>query len=341
MKFVRNNNFNNKILIIDGQGGCGKTLFSQICSSFKRIEIFSYAFELEFITKLYNFKKIEKNAASTLIKMLVDHKLYQNMMGREVNFRYKDLSSVFNHPYPLEYFKRIFSKGDRSIPKKISTKKPILNLTCHDLFFYSNILFETFGDRLVFFEIVRHPLYMVIQQHINEKELDENVRDIQLKFLYKNKQVPYYAFDYLNQYSKANTMDRAVLAINNFTKKNNYQRNFLKNKTYKLLTIPFEKFVIYPEKYLDKMCDLLGTKFGNKTKKVLLKNRVPRKNIEDGINLEVYKRYGWKKSIMNTSFEKEKEIRINYLKENNISQKCLDIILDLSKKYENENIWFK
>ena len=195
MEFVRNNNFNNKILIIDGQGGCGKTLFSKICSSFKRSEILNYAFEIEFVAKLNYFNKIDTITASSLIKMFLDHKMYQSMMGRETNFRYGDLSSVFSHSYPLDYFKRIFSKGDKEVPEKIQKLKPILNLTCHDLLFYSQLIFESLGNRLIFFEIIRHPLYLIIQQHINEKELFNNPRDIQLKFKYNNAEIPYFAHD--------------------------------------------------------------------------------------------------------------------------------------------------
>lgn len=339
INFSRNQCYNNKILIIDGQPGCGKTLFSQICSSFKRIEIFSYAFELEFITKLYNFKKIEKNAASTLVKMLVDHKLYQNMMGREVNFRYNDLSSVFKNPYAIEYFKRIFSKGDKYIPSIIEKIKPILNLTTHDLMSYSDLLFQSLGKRLVFFEIIRHPLYMVIQQEINEKELNNNVRDIQLRYNFKGQNIPYYSFEIKKEYAKSNSMDRAILTIKNFTKKNNFMRKKLLKKGHNIITIPFERFVLKPDIYLKKMLVILGTEFGAKTYKILKKNNIPRSRIEDGIDLDVYRRYGWTTSLKNSTFEKEKIKRIKYIINKGGSKKNIDIFLKLSEEYEKKYNW--
>ena len=340
INFSRNRCYNNKILIIDGQPGCGKTLFSQICSSFKRMEIFSFAFELEFITKLYNFKKIEKNAASTLIKMLVDHKLYQNMMGREVNFRYNDLSSVFNYPYTIEYFKRIFSKGDKHVPIIIDKVKPILNLTTHDIMSYSDILFESLGKRLIFFEILRHPLYMVVQQEINEKELNNNVRDVQLRYDFKGQNIPYYSFAIKKEYVKANSIDRAILTIKNFTEKNNYMRKKLLKKGRNIFTIPFERFVLKPDIYLKKMLIYLGTEFGKKTYKILKKNNIPRSRIEDGIDLDVYRRYGWSPSVKNSSFEKEKTKRMEYIINKGGSKECIDIILRLSKEYEKNYYWF-
>lgn len=340
MDFVRENTFLNKILIIDGQGGCGKTLFSQICSSLKRSEIFNYAFEIEFIAKLTKFNKIENHASKALIKMFLDHKIYQSMMGRETNFRYNDLSSVFNHSNPLEYFKRIFSEGDKIIPEKIKKNNPILNLTCHDLFAYSDLLFEILGKRLVYFEIIRHPLYMIIQQHINEKELFNNPRDIQLKFKYKGQEIPYFAFDFPEEYINLNPIDRAVLIIKKFTDRNDEKRVIISKKYENFLSIPFERFVLNPKDYLIKMCDLLETDFGLKTKNILKKNKIPRKNIEDGLNKKVYKRYGWEPSMKNTTFLNEKQKRIDYLVLNGAKNESMDIMLKLSDEYEKKYHWF-
>ena len=48
-KVIRKDNLAKNIIIVDGLPGCGKSLFSAIISSFDRVEILSYAFEIEFI----------------------------------------------------------------------------------------------------------------------------------------------------------------------------------------------------------------------------------------------------------------------------------------------------
>ena len=163
-KIIRSGRLAQNIIIIDGFPGCGKTLFGPIISSLDRVELLSYAFEIEFICRLNKLSKIEDDAAISLIKMLVDHKLYQTMMGRDTNFRYSDLSSVFNDSSPLRYFKRIFQKGDDFVPERIKEENPILSLTTHDLLAYSDPLVKGLEERLTFIEILRHPLYMIIQE---------------------------------------------------------------------------------------------------------------------------------------------------------------------------------
>jgi hypothetical protein len=339
IEFLRENNFTNQISVVDGQPGCGKTLFSNIIQSFQRAEIFNYVFELEFIIKLHKFEKISNDATDSLIKMLVDHKIYQNMMSRDVNFRYNDLSSVFKNPYPFRYFRRMFSAGDRSIPEKIIKTNPILNLTCHDLLFYSDILFKNLGNRLSFFEIIRHPLYMIKQQHINVKELEKSPRDVQLKFKYKDQELPYYAFGCEEEYYAASEIDKAVIIMKNLTKKNNLKRIELKKKE-NFLTVPFEQFVTSPNTFLSKICKILKTSYGSKTIRILKKNKVPRIKVEDGIDLPIYRIMGWQPPIKDLTIKDELTSRRNYAINNGISNRYLEELDMMSEDYIKNYSWF-
>ena len=52
IKTVRNENLLNSVIFIDGQAGCGKTLFNPILSCFKNVENFNYSTEIENICAL-------------------------------------------------------------------------------------------------------------------------------------------------------------------------------------------------------------------------------------------------------------------------------------------------
>jgi len=108
-----------KVVIVDGQPGCGKTMLSPIIAALDRTELLNYAYEIEYICALYYLKRIAPDAAETMIKMLTDLKLYNVMMSRDVNMRPKDLSSIFYDSNPWRYLKRLFEEGDRAVPKKI------------------------------------------------------------------------------------------------------------------------------------------------------------------------------------------------------------------------------
>ena len=336
-RIIRQKQLTEKIVIIDGQPGCGKTMLSPILASMERVELLSYAFEIEFICRLFHLNIIKDDAAIAMIRMLVDHKLYQTMMGRDTNFRYSDLSSVFQDANPWRYFKRIFQKGDLEIPDRIKRQKPILNLTTHDLLSRSDPIISAIGDAVLFIEVVRHPLYMVKQQQLNMERLVDNERDIQINIEHKGHQLPYFAFGWEQKFLNCNSMEKAVYCIEKTTNESNLKRKvWKKNKELSIITIPFEKFVLDPWPYLKKIEDTLGTCIGSKTSKIMKKQNVPRKVLSDAPPFDIYERCGWEPP--SESSEHNEITKRRNLVAQNVSEEVLKLMDELSKNYFNEHL---
>ena len=144
-----------------------------------------------FVCNLHFLDEINLNGAKTLCKMYCDVKLYNTMMGREVNFRRSDLSSAFNDWNPTRYLKRLFEEGNKAVLKKIEDEKPLMNFLVHNLLPYAQPVLEAFGNNAYFIDVVRHPLYMIIQQAINMDTLINTVRDVDVYISYKGKELPF------------------------------------------------------------------------------------------------------------------------------------------------------
>ena len=321
-----------KIVFVDGQPGCGKTMLSPIIASLDRVELVNYVFEIEFICRLLSLRKIESDAAVAMVRMLVDHKLYQTMMGRDVNFRFSDLSSVFRDSNPWRYFKRIFQEGDMAIPQKIKEEKPILNLTTHDLLSVSDPIISGLGARVVLIEVVRHPLYMIKQQYLNIVRLIDNPRDIQICIEYKGRQLPYFANGWEEKFINSNDMEKAVFSLQAMEKASETKRRvWLDDVGLSIISIPFEKFVIDPMPYMKKIEEALDTHAGQKTRKIMKKQNVPRKQLADSPALAIYKRCGWTPPS-GVSEQEELNVRRNFVAEKG-STEALDVIDRLSEEY--------
>ena len=59
-KICRLYNLTENVVIVDGQPGCGKTMLSPIISTLDRVEIMTFAFEIEFNCRLFQLGKITK-----------------------------------------------------------------------------------------------------------------------------------------------------------------------------------------------------------------------------------------------------------------------------------------
>ena len=237
---------------------------------------------------------MSSDAANSMVRLWTDLQLYNTMMGREINFRPSDLSSAFMDINPWRYLQRIFMKGDEHTPARIEAQQPILNLTTHNLLPIADPVMAGLGDRAVFIEIVRHPLYMIKQQDLNMANVIEDTRDFSIYFRWGNRQIPYWARGWEDRYVASNSMERTIYGIEYLTaltakKKALYQEKYQST----IVTIPFEQFVLNPWEYMEQMTKAIGTQMTPATYRVLKKQNVPRKRIADGIALEIYKRCGW------------------------------------------------
>lgn len=305
-KIVRQGKLCERLVVVDGLPGCGKTMLSSIISSFDRVELLKYSYEIENYCILNHFDKIDLNTSSSMIQHQLDLLIYNIMMGREVNFRFSDLSSVFKSNKKIEYFRRIFSAGDELVPEKISLRKPILHLVTHSLTAYSNPLLEIFNDEMLLINFHRNPLFMIKQNVWNMENLLNSNRHFTLYLEEDSRFYPYYFIDKKEAIDKLNPIEKAIYFLE-FQRKNYLNSDVNKSKD-KLYEIRFESFVKDPYPYINKISKKLKTKITKKTESVLKQEKIPRKLLTHGRDLPIYKRVNWEKSSQSNQHDEKKEI---------------------------------
>jgi hypothetical protein len=321
----RQNQLINKVILINGFPGCGKTMLSPIIAAFKNVEIMQYPTLIEQICELDNIQSIDSDVAESMIKMNADLLLYNVMMGRQINCRPSDLSSIFKN-HPLKYIKRMLGPGDETIPRIIELKNPVLHLTTHMQLSSSGLLFRALGDNLNFIEVVRHPFYMLIQMEKNFK-LFSSSRNQHITYTYKEKEYPYFARGWEKRFDKANSFEKAIYSLNQY-----YSILFSKDYHDKVEIFPFEKFVKSPEAFMNIISDILDSEIDKNVKKEMSKQKVPRKFLNAGPSIEAYKKTGWIPPSESNE-RSELDVRRKFLS-NNISEDALKCLDNISSVYE-------
>ncbi len=336
VKLSRKNYFAEKIVFVDGLPGCGKTLFSSIISAMDKVELLSYSYDIEHICQLFYLDKIQLDAAITMISIQTDLKLYNTMMGRDVNFRPSDLSSALNYYNPSKYFNRLNDVGDAAIPEKIIQEKPILNFSVHNMLAFSDPVWESLGERCVFIEVVRHPLYMVRQQALNTQNMIATARSFSVYFEKDSNELIYYVKGWEDKYLQSNSFERVIYFMDNLTSKTQKARDKLTLEfESNVLTIPFEQFVLDPDLWMDKIAEVIGTNITNETRKIMKEQNVPRDMVSQGVDLDIYRRCGWKPPEENSTERDELNIRREEIS-GEISSDALAVLDRLSKEYEGQ-----
>ncbi len=336
MLISRKKKLANKVVFVDGLPGCGKTLFSPIVAAMDRVELLSYAYEIEHYCALYFLDKLPMDAAQAQVRLMTDLQLYDNVMGRRVNFRPSDLSSAFQDHDPSRYLKRLFQEGDSATVPIIEREQPILNLTTHQLLGFSEPIWEALGERCVFVEILRHPLYMIRQQLLNVENLYGSEKSFDVCYLHKNIEVPFFAKGWEDEYLKYKGVDNVICYLDHLSKRTKQIKEKVRKKyNATIITIPFEEFVLDPFKKIQEIADSLESKVTESTKTAMRKQNVPREKVAQGIDIPVYKRCGWVPAITNGNERDELIIRRDEVVKK-ASPELIPILDRLCKEYEDE-----
>ena len=310
-------------------------MMTPIISSFPRVELVQYSYEIEYAAALQSMRKIEEDAATTLIQMFADLQIYNVMMARETNFRWSDLSGVLSNPHRLRYLRRLFQPGDEAAVARIRSEHPILHLVTHWMLGVSPYLFNALGDSLRFIEVVRHPLYMLKQQFNYMHRRGTDPRDFSIWFEYEGQSLPWYAFGWEERFLRANDMDRTIFMIDEHQRLNDrVVAGLTDSERSRLLIIPFERFVTQPAPYLHQMESLMGVETGVLTRRALKKQNIPRAMYADGIDLPIYRENKWepprKGSSETTEFERRREFAAQHA-----TPEAMEVLDRLGSEYEH------
>lgn len=256
MRLVRNNTFKNPILLVDGHGGSGKSKISRILECFNDIEKSKEDESFHMILHLHRIGKIDDDVTQVLLTTIIDRLTYNQLISREINFKFSDATSVFKYPYPLNYIKRMFINDKDIVCKKITNDYPILQNMTTNAIISNEILFKSFGDRLRIIYVKTNPITTIYNMFNSGFGRSIGMNPTNIMLTYENGN----PVD-IDGYSKLGEMDRVVKWV--------YLQSILVKKSYKslepkvkekVMVIDFEAFTIFPQAICSQISGFINRK---------------------------------------------------------------------------------
>jgi len=291
--FERNVSYPGQIILLDGVSGTGKTMIHRLLDSYIINHPPMFSFIIEQICIAYQCNKISTDAAVTLLKLHIDQLKYDLSIGREINLRKNDLSSILKSSKKFGYLKKLFSEdGEDAISDIYNQKKNVIIVT-HQLLETTQLCQQAFNEEFINFHPVRHPIYLFNHWSTYVPLLGTSVRDLTLWKNQDNQIIPWFFTDNgINKnYSSLHVGDKTLVCLIELTRKMiSHHQNCEKKSNY--LAIEFEKFVLDPTHVIDRMDEVIGSKIKKSIRRILNEEKIPRKDINRGKNLPIYLRYG-------------------------------------------------
>lgn len=236
----------NKFIFIGGVTRSGKSFLCPIVSSFKKTEMFTVNSVAENIYYLNFLKLIDDESASYLFKHIYNEKIYNLNIGRDLNWRKFDYSSITKYKNPKIYRQRQESKKEGDIKiKEIRNSMHNYPIMFHDVLINPKFILKSFPKSKIIF-IDRDPVDLIYEWKMKKYYGDfySNPRNTTLAFKYNSKDMyPYWCKGYEHQFIKLkNVYEKTIFLLDKIysvQKKNylKYKKKFKKN----LLIINFEK----------------------------------------------------------------------------------------------------
>lgn len=332
-KLIRDTHIAERIVFIDGLSGSGKSVLFPVLGSFRNVEKIRIEHVYEYLSILHRLKKIDADAAISMMRIFSDLAIFNQMISREVNLRINDDSGLLNNPKPIEYISRLFYKDGEEVMTRIKKNNPILNIMTHQILPNIDLAFRSFGQRLKVVTMVRHPLYL-IDHWINYIErYGSDPREFSLCLDYSGKAIPWFAQGWEEKYLSLKSIDRVIYSIEWLTRKSEDAFKKLSNaQKEQVMFIPFETFVRKPWLYINELKIFLGTEVTSATAKALKRQKVPRSNLSAGRG---HKQYGWKNETQSNSDQEDFNRRKSFVNLN-ACKESIDVLNSLCREYEEK-----
>ena len=304
MNFIRKEQLLQDLLLVDGVGRSGKVMLAEILTCLDRVQKQEYHEFLEYIPLAYKYGKIEKDMAISILRTQMDTELYNGMIGRKVNTRPTDYTSIYKYHSPEVYLERQVMMDGPVVSERVINESPIYMCWCHDLIQKSEIIFDAFEDKVKVVYINRRPIDIIYEWNVKGFGDRVGLDPTEMQYLldFNGKAVPEQAIGWESEYLEMNPFERVVKMIHTSFKRN-YEALMQSDKN-SVMIVNFESLVTEPESTVAQLSNFLNSK-----PKAMMKNILERENCPRVLEEEVFSNR--RNEIMNLISEDS----LNYLEE--------------------------
>lgn len=151
--------FSKNMVFIDGITRSGKFWMGNLMSHMENVDHFRHEPAFDTVSTIFHLGGMTEDAAVLLLQNMANQHVYQNMVGRNLNCKAEDSSSIYRNPNVQEYLLRMASPigSQQEIVQGLQESGRIFPIVAHDWLSHLGPHFKAFpGMKLVRME--RSPL---------------------------------------------------------------------------------------------------------------------------------------------------------------------------------------
>lgn len=277
VKFTRNAKLFHKLILVDGIGRSGKVMLAEILTGFDTVEKQQYFNFIEYIALGYKYNKISSDMAQTILKTQLDSEAYNLMIGRNINTRPSDYTSLYRSHSPARYLLRQGLEDGPAVMERVNEEKPVCLSWCHDMVSKSDVVFKSFGEDLLMFYMNRKPVDIIYEWDVKNfgKRIASHPTNLYYTIEFDGQQVPEIALGWEEEYLTLSPIERIVKIIHT-----SFSRNLeairSTDRINQIMIVNFEDLATQTYSVIDDISSFIGLDPLLNMEDILIRERCPR-----------------------------------------------------------------
>ena len=256
MKLYKPKCINENIVIIDGLTRSGKFYLGKLVSSIVGLEYFINSSEVERVIMAGLTGVVTPERASALMAIAVNEEIYNRAIGRDMNLRSDDASSILNSYEKENYLVRQENKPGWEAVNKILDNKRHSVFILHQSLQALEIIKGAIPKPSII-NIRRHPIDLAfswVNRGWGHRYESGDPLTFEPIFHHSGTLVPYFAVDWCDEYVQSNEYDRVVKSIIHLIEK---ESKAIRTHEDQMCHVYYDNLIRNPEKELNKICAFL------------------------------------------------------------------------------------
>ncbi len=250
------------VVFIDGISRAGKFWLANMLIHLDRMEHMQCLHTADLCTWFNLLGLLTDMSAVKLFQAEVDNHIHEITIGRNINFRLTDSSSIYKNPNLQEYLHRIYGGdiGHREIEERVNGSNRFYLFIIHEMLCNGKICFKAFPKAKII-RIERNPVDLVYAWYKkgHGKTIAEHRNLIEI--VGKKRPQPCWAYNWEQEYQELCEMDRIIKSIATFIQMTKSTLDSLPEISKKRICFTSYEFIAtQPRKEAQKISVFLNTK---------------------------------------------------------------------------------
>jgi hypothetical protein len=200
------------LLAIDGITRSGKFWLAELITYFEGMEPVLHEPVLDFISIKAHYGELDKTSAVDLFRNIVSHKCFITSIGRNLNTRLDDSSSIYRHPRLAVFLNRSHQMRDTEFEKLKTVNFDVVcyPILAHDCLSVWGVQADAF-PAMKLIRVERNPIdlaYAWYDTGIGLKDMAFSHR-----FTWDDQSIPWFAMDFARDFESQSEVDRIINSI--------------------------------------------------------------------------------------------------------------------------------